>query len=381
MVTQAADIFYRLHAHIFEEICIGGIDATGKHKILPDQDAIAVAQIVEHILRIIPAAPDAQHVHIGADCALKQSFQHGAGDARREGIGGNPVRALREETHAIDIEREFLAPLIGILAKLDRSQTDRIGPLVKEFFPILQGDFHLVQRLLAIPIRPPQLWIRNLNGQVCVIELTLHKKTQFLFGFESFAARTGYKYRRPGFPLSGHRRLDLRADGRAIHPQHLPHMDILKADRISFEADVLPDTNGRQFRPPIPTPVTGRLTQVRPAGDITASLQWKLRLFRGDKPYRGAKYNVQLVTALTQQVLYLPLPAPEHVFGMPQIAPVEIDIGNSVEPITDETHMGFTQEHGIGCEAVPILPVSFGDPHYLELIICDKWIRDLAQRE
>ena len=76
VVAQAAHIFNRLDADVLEEVCIGGVDAAGEHEILPDQNAVAVAQVVEHILRVVAAAPDAQHVHVGIDGALEQTFQH-----------------------------------------------------------------------------------------------------------------------------------------------------------------------------------------------------------------------------------------------------------------------------------------------------------------
>ncbi|HET9913226.1 MAG TPA: hypothetical protein VFQ13_15125, partial [Anaerolineales bacterium] len=44
MVAQAADVFHCLDAEVLEEVCVGGIDPAGEHKVLPDQNAITVAQ-------------------------------------------------------------------------------------------------------------------------------------------------------------------------------------------------------------------------------------------------------------------------------------------------------------------------------------------------
>ena len=134
VVAQAAHIFDRFDADILEKVGVGRVNAAGEHEILPEQDAVAVAQIVEHILGVVTAAPDAQHVHVGIDGALQQTIQHRLGDARRERVGRNPVRALGEQAHAVDVEGEFLAPLIGFLAQFDGAQADLVGALVERRF-------------------------------------------------------------------------------------------------------------------------------------------------------------------------------------------------------------------------------------------------------
>ena len=49
-MAQAAHILDRFDADIFDKVSICGVNAAGKHEILPDQNAVAVAQVIKHIL-------------------------------------------------------------------------------------------------------------------------------------------------------------------------------------------------------------------------------------------------------------------------------------------------------------------------------------------
>ena len=76
-VAQAAHILDRLHAHILGEGIVLRVDAAGKDEVLPDQDAVAVAQVVEALLLVEPAAPDPQHVHVGRRRIADQALHDG----------------------------------------------------------------------------------------------------------------------------------------------------------------------------------------------------------------------------------------------------------------------------------------------------------------
>ena len=62
-MAQAADILDHFHADIFEEFrVVQRIDAAREDELLPDQDAIAIAEIVKAFFFIKTTAPDAQHI-------------------------------------------------------------------------------------------------------------------------------------------------------------------------------------------------------------------------------------------------------------------------------------------------------------------------------
>ncbi|MNC45258.1 hypothetical protein D3C75_942070 [compost metagenome] len=64
MIAQPLHIIFRFLLNIGQERFIPRIHAAGKHEVLPDQQAIFIAQTVEFLLLIESAAPYPQHVHI-----------------------------------------------------------------------------------------------------------------------------------------------------------------------------------------------------------------------------------------------------------------------------------------------------------------------------
>ena len=135
------------------------VDAAREDELLPDEDAVAVAQIVEAFLFVQAAAPDAQHVLVRFDGRADQALEVRVADARREGIGRDPVRALGEDRHAVDDELPRLAPLIRLLAQLDGAQADLVrGRLLQRRWPRRDRLTSTVYSgWLAVAVGPPQL--------------------------------------------------------------------------------------------------------------------------------------------------------------------------------------------------------------------------------
>ncbi len=191
-MAQAADVFNGFDLEILEKVGVGRVNAAGKHEILPDQEPVAVAEIVEHVFRVVTAAPNAEHVHVGVHGAFQQPLQHRFGDTRGQRIGWNPVGALGEQAHAVDIEGEFLAPLIGILAKFDSAQADFVAFLVEDGFAVFQGHFHFVEGLRAITMWPPELRFGNFDGEIREV-VAIAQRKQIFFGFEFLATGAGHR--------------------------------------------------------------------------------------------------------------------------------------------------------------------------------------------
>ena len=75
-MAQAADVLNHFDVHIFKKAgIIQRVDAAGEDKILPDQDAVAVAQVVKALFFVEAAAPDPQHVLVRLGCSTDQPFQ------------------------------------------------------------------------------------------------------------------------------------------------------------------------------------------------------------------------------------------------------------------------------------------------------------------
>ena len=117
-MPQAANGVDGFEAGIFEECrFIEGVGGTGIHEIVPDQDAVAVAGIEEGLVLVIPAAPDAQHVHVGLGAVMDPALVALGGQAGGEGVGGDPVGSFGKQWHAVDLKGEGFAPCIGVLAQ------------------------------------------------------------------------------------------------------------------------------------------------------------------------------------------------------------------------------------------------------------------------
>ena len=105
-MPQAPHVLHRLHSHVLGKGILFRINTAGEDKILPDQDAIPVAQIVEAFFLIESTAPHPQHIHMGRGRIRDQAFHICIADAGRKGIGRDPVRPFDKDRHAVDHECE-----------------------------------------------------------------------------------------------------------------------------------------------------------------------------------------------------------------------------------------------------------------------------------
>ena len=130
-----------------------------EHEVLPHEQPDAVAEVVEEVVLVDPAAPDAQHVHVrvarGGDQLLVAVGLHRA----HERVRGDPVRAAREDPDAVEHEaEEARARLLGVgpLVELERAHADPALARVDLVAVGEQRDAEVVQRRLAEVVRPPQ---------------------------------------------------------------------------------------------------------------------------------------------------------------------------------------------------------------------------------
>ena len=131
VVAQAADLVLRLGADAAEERAVeGGIGRAGEHEVLPDAQAQLVAEVVKILALVNAAAPDAEHVHVGAGGAAEERLVVAQADARGEGVGGNPVGALGEEGHSVDGEPEGFAPAVLLALEFERPKADAADGVV-----------------------------------------------------------------------------------------------------------------------------------------------------------------------------------------------------------------------------------------------------------
>ena len=80
MAGQPAHLVGRFALDVGQEGFVGaGVLGAGKDELLPDEDALLVAQLVEVVAFVQPAAPDAQQVGVGFQRAVDQHWHNARG--------------------------------------------------------------------------------------------------------------------------------------------------------------------------------------------------------------------------------------------------------------------------------------------------------------
>ena len=104
-------------------IRVGG---TRKRKVLPDEQAKLITEVVERFCLILTTAPDAQHLQTGIPGLRQPLTKAGIGDLTGETAIRNPVRTADKHIPAIHTEgksRAF-AIFIRLLNNSDLTVTD-----------------------------------------------------------------------------------------------------------------------------------------------------------------------------------------------------------------------------------------------------------------
>ena len=157
MVAESADLIFALFQRIVQPcgVVVGNV-RTGEHKVLPDHQPRLVAQIVEYILFVNAAAPDAQHVHIPVFRQIDQFAVLILFDRPRKTTDRHPVRALDEDLFPVDLQ--FVADGIRAFRFLDQLYFPKRKPsrfFVGNFSVSDKLDLKRIQRLLPPSGRPP----------------------------------------------------------------------------------------------------------------------------------------------------------------------------------------------------------------------------------
>ena len=162
VVAEALELVRHLVPDLAEKRVVARIDRARAHHVVPEKNALLVAEVVEAVLLVLSAAPDADHVHVGPARALDElrialwRLLVLVGGAR------NPVRALHEEAASVDAEDErklVLAVPHGLLVQhLDLPEADLPDDLLAS-----RLELGRVELLLAGAVRPPERGIVDLE--------------------------------------------------------------------------------------------------------------------------------------------------------------------------------------------------------------------------
>ena len=115
MVPQARQLVLQLGPDGREEGLVARIYGAGEHQVVPHHYAQLVADVVEAVLLVLSAAPEADHVHVRRGGALQQVAVALGRLLVLERAAGHPVGAFGEHFASVHAEchaRARLAVLV-----------------------------------------------------------------------------------------------------------------------------------------------------------------------------------------------------------------------------------------------------------------------------
>ena len=155
VVAQAFDVVNGLQTHVLQQRPFGRVDRAGVHEILPDQDALAVAKLIEEVVFVDAAAPDAEHVHVDVDRVPDRAFVGLAGDAGQEAVAGDVVGALAENGFAVEQEPQAASVGVGLLFDGDGAEPDLCAVAGQHTAAKLHGGTESIEVRFAHAAAPP----------------------------------------------------------------------------------------------------------------------------------------------------------------------------------------------------------------------------------
>ncbi len=157
VVPEAHDVVARLGLDLGAQRLLLRVGRAGEEEVLPGEDAPLVAQVVEVVRLVDPAAPHAQEVQVRGDRLVDPCGVPLARDAVRERVVRDPVRPAHPDGHPVDDEPEGRAVLVGLHLERRGAEADAAGGRVEVRALGQQLDDDVVERLVTVRPRPPQV--------------------------------------------------------------------------------------------------------------------------------------------------------------------------------------------------------------------------------
>ena len=153
MVGEPLHLMTDLRLNVLEELRGGWVHRAAEHTVLPDEQPLLITEVVEDLLLIHAAAPDAQHVHVRIDGGLEELLVAIIGEPGGEGIEGDPVGSLGEDVDSVYREGHR-ATALRILDGLhfEGPEADASGCRL-----LPDGHRERIEDRLAVTGRPPAL--------------------------------------------------------------------------------------------------------------------------------------------------------------------------------------------------------------------------------
>ena len=159
-----ADTFYVV-SQLFSHILLKGrrqiIDRTGEHKVLPYHKTQFVADIVEPVLGIIPAAPHANGVEIGCPAVLKQFSGLCRGSPAQQVVLGDIVSAHGKYLYPVNLMSKALPVCVLLHMHGHGAKTDALYLFIHCRIPAHKLCLDGIQGLFPKAVGPPESGIFN----------------------------------------------------------------------------------------------------------------------------------------------------------------------------------------------------------------------------
>ena len=136
----------------------------GKHEVMPDHQAVLVAEIVEHIRLVQAAAPQPDHVEMGCGARAQEAAVMGFRQPLGQRVGRHPVGPLAEDPAAVHPEPERLSPVVALPLQIHGTQPDAPAHPVNLPVAVPERRDDPVKRLLPPAVGPPEPGILNSYG-------------------------------------------------------------------------------------------------------------------------------------------------------------------------------------------------------------------------
>ena len=188
MISQSLHLIFDFFHHIADPFrsILGNIRA-GKHNILPYQNTLFIAKVIEDILFVNTAAPNAKHIKVAVLCKVGQTLVFFVLNHACKAFDRYPVAAADKYFLSVDFQGITQKGIpFHVFYELYRAET-KFTLLLMDNFPIsFQLHLIIIQRMLPVADRPPKLCI--FNGKASKILHTLYGDTLF----DIFRGRGGF---------------------------------------------------------------------------------------------------------------------------------------------------------------------------------------------
>ena len=320
VMADSLDVVPELLPDIFLKFRRQLIYRAGEHEILPHHQTQLIAGVKEPVLRIVAAAPYANHVKVGFLALHEQLSGALPVHPPQQMILGDIVGAHGKNTFAVHLMGEGRSPLILLNMHGHGAKADPALPYIRRLPVQVQLHPHPVKGLVSHPVGPPQLrmlygdlfrGIRNENLSAiggCHGDVIGHRNIPGFFLCGGCGNLRPEIFRR----IPGHFQMQIHL----ILLMLLVNPHTVQPPRLYCQQRYRPvDTRIRQVRAPVPAEHTVGLPDMhKTVHGVLAAAGRAFIEFLADISQGRMEVNPQGILPFLNRLRHIILPDPVHVF-------------------------------------------------------------------